>query len=134
MPNVYKKFVSGDLYDFLDFQKGTSGAPFSRSMPPKTEYPELRLATWCQPCRRLLDEDVLSFDFVIVFSMCLYYSLSYHSFSRIDSNPAAVWPSIFNKSGAAFEQLRFCKCPSSCLLIFGSSYFSVDVLVLVGAP
>ena len=47
MPNVYEKFNLGALYYFLDFQKGTFGALFSRNRPHKNDNPELRE----RPCR-----------------------------------------------------------------------------------
>ena len=62
---------------------------------------------------------------VSCFSMCLCLFTSLSLFFKEIKNPAAVWPSIlFYKNRAAFEELRVCNCPFSCLLFFASFYFS----------
>ena len=61
------------------------------------------------------------------FPMCFCLFTSYHSFSKTTLTLQAFdRPSFDQKKRAAFEQIRFCNCPSSCLLFFARSYCSVD--------
>ena len=104
--------IWGPLLEFQGFQK----SPFGRNFPfEKVRKPISSNYGWRRPCfsrnhsnyfavltywfpiRRFWDEDVLNFSFVLVCRCLFVYSLPYHFFSKTDGNPAAVWPSFFER-------------------------------------
>ena len=68
------------------------------------------------------------------FPMCLFFI---HFPITLFQKPKVILQPFcrpfFDANQAAFEQLCFCNCPSSCLFVF-FCYFPVDFLILVSAP